>query len=73
MKKNFSHNYNIVNKSLDIKSPISTNYTNTTTNVDINKLLNRVKLEEQSVKKNKIILLGVFMLVIALTAYLISL
>jgi len=73
MKKFFSHNYILVNKSFDIKSPLRTNYTSTSANVDINKLLNRVKLEERSIKKNKIILLGVFTLVIAITAYLLSL
>ena len=52
MSKTYLHNYNVSKTSVSNDELVKNNYKKNPINVDINKLLNRVKLEEKT-KENK--------------------
>ncbi|MDB9831643.1 hypothetical protein OAC19_01005 [Candidatus Pelagibacter sp.] len=66
MPKNFFHNSKLSDQNLYIKNPHKINYSNQNMVVDINKLLNRVKINEKKEKEQKFILLGYALLVLGL-------
>ena len=51
MSKNYLHNYSISKTSVSNDELVKNNYKKNPINVDINKLLNRVKLEEKNKRK----------------------
>jgi len=51
MSKNYLHNYNISKTSVSNDELVKNNYKKNPISVDINKLLNRVKLEEKNKRK----------------------
>tara|TARA_B110000285_G_C15013937_1_gene557961 strand:- start:123 stop:350 length:228 start_codon:yes stop_codon:yes gene_type:complete len=59
MQKKFFYNGKSIEKSPDIKSISNTQLTNKKINVDINKLLNRVKMDQMNEKKYKAIYFGI--------------
>jgi hypothetical protein len=73
MSKNYLHNYNISKTSVSNDELVKNNYKKNPVNVDINKLLNRVKLEEKNKKKQKLIYFGVISAGVALMGIFISL
>jgi len=72
MSKNYLHNYNISKTSVSNDELVKNNYKKNPLNVDINKLLNRVKLEEKNKRKQKLIYFGIVSAVIALMGIFIS-
>jgi len=72
MQKNYLHNNKIIDKNFEAKYIQPTKLKNSTTNVNINQLLNRVKINEQNQKKEKIIFLGCGILLISLMGFFIS-
>jgi hypothetical protein len=59
MTKNYLHNYNISKTSVSNDELVKNNYKKNPISVDINKLLNRVKLEEKNKRKQKLIYLAI--------------
>ena len=59
MSKNYLHNYNISKTSVSNDELVKNNYKKNPINVDINKLLNRVKLEKKNKRKQKLIYFGI--------------
>ena len=72
MSKNYLHNYNVSKTSVSNDELVKNNYKKNPVNVDINKLLNRVKLEEKNKRKQKLIYFGIVSAVIALMGIFIS-
>ena len=72
MSKNYLHNYNISKTSVSNDELVKNNYKKNPINVDINKLLNRVKLEEKNKRKKKLIYFGVISAGVALMGIFIS-
>ena len=72
MSKNYLHNYNISKTSVNNDEFVKNNYKKNPINVDINKLLNRVKLEEKNKRKQKLIYFGVISAGVALMGIFIS-
>ena len=72
MSKNYLHNYNVSKTSVSNDELVKNNYKKNPLNVDINKLLNRVKLEEKNKRKQKLIYFGIVSAVIALMGIFIS-
>ena len=72
MSKNYLHNYNISKTSVSNDELVKNNYKKNPVNVDINKLLNRVKLEEKNKRKQKLIYFGVISAGVALMGIFIS-
>ena len=72
MSKNYLHNYNISKTSVSNNELVKNNYKKNPINVDINKLLNRVKLEEKNKRKQKLIYFGVISAGVALMGIFIS-
>ena len=72
MSKNYLHNYNISKTSVSNDEFVKNNYKKNPINVDINKLLNRVKLEEKNKRKQKLIYFGVISAGVALMGIFIS-
>ena len=72
MSKKYLHNYNISKTSVGNDELVKNNYKKNPINVDINKLLNRVKLEEKNKRKQKLIYFGIVSAVIALMGIFIS-
>jgi hypothetical protein len=66
MPKNYLHNYNISKTTVSNDELVKQNYKKNPISVDINKLLNRVKLEEKNKRKQKLIYFGIVSAVIAL-------
>ena len=66
MTKNYLHNYNISKTSVSNDELVKNNYKKNPISVDINKLLNRVKLEEKNKRKQKLIYFGIVSALIAL-------
>ena len=59
MPKNYLHNYNISKTTVSNDELVKQNYKKNPISVDINKLLNRVKLEEKNKRKQKLIYLAI--------------
>ena len=72
MPKNYLHNYNISKTTVSNDELVKNNYKKKPISVDINKLLNRVKLEEKNKRKQKLIYFGIVSAVIALMGIFIS-
>ena len=72
MSKNYLHNYNISKTSVNNDEFVKNNYKKNPINVDINKLLNRVKLEEKNKRKQKLIYFAVISAGVALMGIFIS-
>ena len=72
MSKNYLHNYIISKISASNDEFVKNNYKKNPINVDINKLLNRVKLEEKNKRKQKLIYFGVISAGVALMGIFIS-
>ena len=72
MSKNYLHNYNISKTTVSNDELIKNNYKKNPINVDINKLLNRVKLEEKNKRKQKLIYFGIVSAGVALMGIFIS-
>ena len=72
MSKYYLHNYNISKISVSNDELVKNNYKKNPINVDINKLLNRVKLEEKNKRKQKLIYFGVISAGVALMGIFIS-
>jgi|TARA_B100000780_G_C21106753_1_gene446986 hypothetical protein len=65
MRNNTFHNDRSIIKNLDKKEPFSPNYIDKKINVDINRLLNRVKLDYKNEKKEKIIFFSLSVLLLS--------
>ena len=72
MSKYYLHNYNISKTSVSNDDLVKNNYKKIPINVDINKLLNRVKLEEKNKRKQKLIYFGIISAGVALMGIFIS-
>ena len=72
MPKNYLHNFNISKTTVSNDELVKQNYKKNPISVDINKLLNRVKLEEKNKRKQKLIYFGIVSAVIALMGIFIS-
>ena len=72
MSKNYLHNYNVSKTSVSNDDLVKNNYKKNPINVDINKLLNRVKLEEKNKRKQKLIYFGIISAGVALMGIFIS-
>jgi hypothetical protein len=72
MTKNYLHNYNISKTSVSNDELVKNNYKKNPISVDINKLLNRVKLEEKNKRKQKLIYLAIVSAGVALMGIFIS-
>tara|TARA_B100001175_G_C19302326_1_gene538866 strand:- start:535 stop:759 length:225 start_codon:yes stop_codon:yes gene_type:complete len=70
MKKHYLHNQNYKN-DIDVGDSTNKNLLKTK-NVDINILLNRIKLKEKGKKKEMIVLFGVAISIIGITGLFIS-
>ena len=72
MSKNYLHNYNISKTSVGNDELVKNNYKKNPINVDINKLLNRVKLEKKNKRKQKLIYFGIVSAGVALMGIFLS-
>jgi len=72
MSKNYLHNHSISKTTVSNDELLKNNYKKSPISVDINKLLNRVKLEEKNKRKQKLIYFGIVSAVIALMGIFIS-
>ena len=72
MSKYYLHNYNISKTSVSNDDLVKNNYKKNPINVDINKLLNRVKLEEKNKRKQKLIYLAIVSAGVALMGIFLS-
>ena len=72
MKKNIFYNTRLDRKDLDIKELSYLRNTDQKQNVDINRLLNRVKIEQVHEKKEKIIFFSLGILLLGLMGIFIS-
>jgi len=71
MKKNYFHNNKQLYESLDQIKPSQAKYIDTKTVVDINKLLNRVKLNKIDEKKKNVTYIVYILLGLCFSAYII--
>jgi len=72
MQKTYFHNYKLSNKNKDIKKNLQLADINIKSVVDINILLNRVKVEEKNEIKRKIIFYSFITLILILFGSLIA-
>ena len=72
MSKTYLHNYNVSKTSVSNDELVKNNYKKNPINVDINKLLNRVKLEEKNKRKQKLIYFGIVSAGVALMGIFLS-
>ena len=71
MQKNFFHDSKHISEKNDQKKDISVEQINQKKRVDINKLLNRVRIEKKDENKRKIIFYSSIILTISTLAYII--
>ena len=64
--KNIYYNTKSAERDLELKAPVQIRYLAHKQNVDINELLNRVKIEEKNKIKNKLFFLSIAALPISL-------
>ena len=64
--KNIYYNTKSAEKDLELKAPVQIRYLDHKQNVDINELLNRVKIEKKNQIKNKLFFLSIAALPISL-------
>jgi len=73
MYQNFYHNIKLEHENVEIKkSPQLAHYTNQKKNVDVNKLLNKIKMNQLNEVKKKIIFLIFGILLVSLMGIFIS-
>ena len=72
MSKNYLHNYNISKTSVSNDELVKNNYKKNPISVDINKLLNRVKIEKKNKRKQQLIYLAIVSAGVALMGVFIS-
>ena len=72
MSKNYLHNYNISKTSVSNDELVKNNFKKNPISVDINKLLNRVKLEEKNKRKQKLVYFATISIGVALMGIFIS-
>ena len=72
MSKYFLHNYNISKTSVSNDELVKNNYKKNPISVDINKLLNRVKIEKKNKRKQQLIYLAIVSAGVALMGVFIS-
>ena len=65
MQKNYFHNQKFVDKNLDIKKTSPSKNINQNARVDINKLLNRVKIDQKKQSKKKLLFFSFGILLIS--------
>jgi|TARA_B100000795_G_scaffold267883_1_gene253637 hypothetical protein len=70
MQKKIFYNDISTEKNLEIKTTVYKHHTNKKINVNINQLLNRVKVAKRGEKKEKIIFLSLAILIVGTTALL---
>jgi hypothetical protein len=68
--KNIYYNTKSAERDLELKAPVQIRYLGQKKNVDINELLNRVKIEKKNKIKNKLFFLGLAVLPICLIGFL---
>ena len=73
MPKTYFHNSNLTNENIDIKKTQTSQYLDPNRVVDINKLLNRVKLEKKKEFKQKIFYFSSIIISIGFVGFLIIL
>ena len=66
MSKSYLHNHQATISEVEDVKIINNNYKKNPINVDINKLLNRVKIEEKNRKKEKLIFFGIVLAAIGI-------
>jgi len=71
MQKNYFHNNKNISEKNDQKKAITVEQINQKRRVDINKLLNRVRIEKKDENKRKIIFYSSIILTISTLAYII--
>ena len=71
MQKTYFHNNKHISEKNDQKKAITVEQTNQKIRVDINKLLNRVRIEKKDENKRKIIFYSSIILTISTLAYII--
>jgi len=71
MQKNYFHNNKNISEKNDQKKAITAEQINQKRRVDINKLLNRVRIEKKDENKRKIIFYSSIILTISTLAYII--
>tara|TARA_B100000780_G_C21006003_1_gene402673 strand:+ start:478 stop:705 length:228 start_codon:yes stop_codon:yes gene_type:complete len=72
MQKNYLHNYKSISENKDQKINIPIQNINQKMNVDINKLLNRIRMDKKSENKKKIIFYSSTILVLGLFSTLLT-
>jgi len=72
MPKNIYHNNKSINHDLKTESLSSIKYTNIEQNVNINKLLNKVKINEQNEKKQIFFFFGMSILSLSIVGIFLS-
>ena len=68
--KNIYYNTKSAERDLNLNTPVPIRYLGQKRNVDINELLNRVKIEKKNQIKNKLFFLGLAVLPISLIGFL---
>ena len=68
--KKIYYNTKSAEKDLELKAPVQIRYLGHKQNVDINELLNRVKIDKKNEIKNKLFFLGLAVLPISLIGFL---
>ena len=68
--KNIYYNTKSAERDLNLNTPVPIRYLGQKQNVDINELLNRVKIEKKNQIKNKLFFLGLAVLPISLIGFL---
>ena len=72
MKKDVFNNDTLNRKNLEIRGLFNSEYVGRERNIDINKLLNRIKIDQQNIKKQKIIFFGLGVLLVGFMGIFVS-
>ena len=72
MKKDVFNNDTLNRKNLEIRRLFNSEYVGRERNIDINKLLNRIKIDQQNIKKQKIIFFGLGVLLVGFMGIFVS-
>ena len=72
MKKDVFNNDTLNRKNLEIRGLFHSEYVGRERNIDINKLLNRIKIDQQNIKKQKIIFFSLGVLLVGFMGIFVS-
>ena len=72
MKKDVFNNDTLNRKNLEIRGLFNSEYVGRERNIDINKLLNRIKIDQQNIKKQKIIFFSLGVLLVGFMGIFVS-